>query len=491
VHLPVIFKVLSLLSAIVSLSMVLPLGWSLWDGSSDGKAFLLSISAGLIFSAVLFMAGKNADYNDIGVKDGFLVVSLSWIFASLIGALPFYISGTIPTFAGAFFESASGFTTTGASVLSDIEAVPRGILFWRSLTHWLGGMGIIVLSLAILPFLGVGGMELFKAEVPGPIPEKITPRIQQTALYLWGVYAFLTVAETVLLLLGGMNLFESLTHTFGTVATGGFSPLNRSVGQYGSAYFDWIITVFMFLSGINFVLHYRLLRGHFRPLARDDEFRTYLWIVLFCIAVISADLLFRGNYDSIAEALRYSAFQVVSIITTTGFATADFELWPSFTQLILLLLMFAGACAGSTGGGMKILRLLILSRHTRAELKRVLHPHAVISVKVERKHPFHAHTARNLAYGEGFAQAAMFPGDHDSFKNLYAFPCTFLDLHVHPYRISRTKIGDIIFQVFLFHETDNVHFRILLAPFHNSILIFQRHPKKRSSTIPAAVLTER
>lgn len=384
-HLPVIFKVLSLLSAIVSLSMVLPLGWSLWDGSSDGKAFLLSISAGLIFSAVLFMAGKNADYNDIGVKDGFLVVSLSWIFASLIGALPFYISGTIPTFAGAFFESVSGFTTTGASVLSDIEAVPRGILFWRSLTHWLGGMGIIVLSLAILPFLGVGGMELFKAEVPGPIPEKITPRIQQTALYLWGVYAFLTVAETVLLLLGGMNLFESLTHTFGTVATGGFSPLNRSVGQYGSAYFDWIITVFMFLSGINFVLHYRLLRGHFRPLARDDEFRTYLWIVLFCIAVISADLLFRGNYDSIAEALRYSAFQVVSIITTTGFATADFELWPSFTQLILLLLMFAGACAGSTGGGMKILRLLILSRHTRAELKRVLHPHAVISVKVGGK----------------------------------------------------------------------------------------------------------
>jgi len=385
VHLPVIFKVLSLLSAIVSLSMVWPLGWSLWDGSSDGKAFLLSISAGLIFSAVLFMAGKNADYNDIGVKDGFLVVSLSWIFASLIGALPFYISGTIPTFAGAFFESASGFTTTGASVLSDIEAVPRGILFWRSLTHWLGGMGIIVLSLAILPFLGVGGMELFKAEVPGPIPEKITPRIQQTALYLWGVYAFLTVAETVLLLLGGMNLFESLTHTFGTVATGGFSPLNRSVGQYGSAYFDWVITVFMFLSGINFVLHYRLLRGHFRPLARDDEFRTYLWIVLFCIAVISADLLFRGNYDSIAEALRYSAFQVVSIITTTGFATADFELWPSFTQLILLLLMFAGACAGSTGGGMKILRLLILSRHTRAELKRVLHPHAVISVKVGGK----------------------------------------------------------------------------------------------------------
>jgi trk system potassium uptake protein TrkH len=385
VHLPVIFRVLSLLSAIVSLSMAWPLGWAAWDGSDDISAFLLSIAAGLAVSAVLFLAGKNADYENLGVKDGFLVVSPAWIGASLIGALPFYFGGTVPTFADAFFESSSGFTTTGASVLSDIEAVPRGILFWRSLTHWLGGMGIIVLSLAILPFLRIGGMELFKAEVPGPIPEKITPRIQQTALYLWGVYAFLTAAETALLLLGGMNLFEALTHTFGTVATGGFSPLNRSVGQYGSAYFDWVITVFMFLSGVNFVLHYRMLRMDFRPLARDEEFRLYLWIVLGCTAVVTAVLLFGGRYGSITEAVRHSAFQVVSIITTTGFVTADFELWPLLTRVILLLLMFAGACAGSTGGGMKILRLLILGRHTRAELKRVLHPSAVVFIKVGGK----------------------------------------------------------------------------------------------------------
>ena len=384
-HFPVVFRVLSRLSAIVSLSMILPLGWVAWDGSADGKAFLLSIAAGLLVSGAFFLAGKKAGSYDLGIKDSFLVVALIWILASFIGALPFYLSGTVPTFTDAFFESSSGFTTTGASVLSDIEAVPRGILFWRSLTHWLGGMGIIVLSLAILPFLGVGGMELFKAEVPGPIPEKITPRIQQTALYLWGVYAFLTAAETALLLLGGMNLFEALTHTFGTVATGGFSPLNRSVGQYGSAYFEWVITIFMFLSGVNFVLHYRMLRRDFRPLARDEEFRLYLWIVLGCTAVISAVLLFGGHYDSITEAVRYSAFQVVSIITTTGFATADFELWPVFVQIVLLLLMFAGACAGSTGGGMKILRLLVLGRHTRAELKRVLHPSAVVSVKVGGK----------------------------------------------------------------------------------------------------------
>lgn len=384
-HFPVVFRVLSLLSAIVSLSLILPLGWVAWDGSADGKAFLLSIAAGLLVSGAFFLAGKKAGSYDLGIKDSFLVVALIWILASFIGALPFYLSGTVPTFTDAFFESSSGFTTTGASVLSDIEAVPRGILFWRSLTHWLGGMGIIVLSLAILPFLGVGGMELFKAEVPGPIPEKITPRIQQTALYLWGVYAFLTAAETALLLLGGMNLFEALTHTFGTVATGGFSPLNRSVGQYGSAYFEWVITIFMFLSGVNFVLHYRMLRRDFRPLARDEEFRLYLWIVLGCTAVISAVLLFGGHYDSITEAVRYSAFQVVSIITTTGYVTADYELWPTYTQFILLLLMFVGACAGSTGGGIKNLRLMVLARHVRAELSSILHPKAIVHVRVGGK----------------------------------------------------------------------------------------------------------
>lgn len=384
-HLRLVSKVLSLLSGIVSLSMFWPLVWSLRDGSGDIKSFLYSIVAGLVLSGVLFLGGRGADYNDLSIKDGFVVVSLSWIIVSVVGALPYYLYGTVPTFTDAFFEAVSGFTTTGASVLSNIEANPRGILFWRDLTHWLGGMGIIVLSLAILPFIGVGGMQLYKAEVPGPIPEKMTPRIQQTALYLWGVYVLLSVAETVLLLLGGMNLFEALTHTFGTMATGGFSPLNKSIGQYNSAYFDWIITIFMFLAGVNFVLHYRFLIGRFSAFRKDEEFRFYTGIVLFSTVSVTVVLLFHGTYDSVADALRFGAFQVVSIITTTGYVTADYDLWPSCTQFLLLVLMFVGACAGSTGGGIKNLRLMVLARHVRTELSSILHPKAVVQVRVGGK----------------------------------------------------------------------------------------------------------
>ncbi|MDD2452392.1 MAG: TrkH family potassium uptake protein [Synergistaceae bacterium] len=384
-HLRLVAKVLSLLSAIVSLSMIWPLAWSLRDGSGDIRSFLVSIILGLIFSSLLFFGGRNADYDDLGIKDGFIVVSLSWIIASAVGALPYYFYGSVPSFADAFFEAMSGFTTTGASVISNIEGNPRGILFWRDLTHWLGGMGIIVLSLAILPFIGVGGMQLYKAEVPGPIPEKMTPRIQQTALYLWGVYVLLSVVETVFLLLGGMSVFESLTHTFGTMATGGFSPMNKSIGHYNSAYIDWVITIFMFLAGCNFVLHYRFLIGRFTAFHRDEEFRFYAWIVVFCTATVTGVLLLHGTYNSVADALRFGAFQVVSIITTTGYVTADYELWPAYTQFLLLLLMFLGACAGSTGGGMKNLRIMVLARHVRAELASILHPKAVVQVRVGGK----------------------------------------------------------------------------------------------------------
>jgi trk system potassium uptake protein TrkH len=382
VHLRLVSKVLSLLGAIVSLSMLWPLAWSLWDGSSDIRAFLVSIFFGIVFSIILFLFGRNADYDDLGIKDGFVVVSLAWVIASLVGAMPYWISGTVPTFTDAFFEAMSGFTTTGASVLSDIEANPRGILFWRDLTHWLGGMGIIVLSLAILPFIGVGGMQLYKAEVPGPIPEKMTPRIQQTALYLWGVYVILSIAETLLLMFGGMNLFEALTHTFGTMATGGFSPLNKSIGQYDSAYFDWVITIFMFLAGVNFVLHYRFLLGRWGAFWKDEEFRFYTGLTLFCIVTVTLVLWSHGTYGSLVDSLRFGAFQVVSIITTTGYVTADYELWPMYTQFLLFLLMFVGACAGSTGGGMKNLRIMVLARHVRAELSTILHPKAIVHVRV-------------------------------------------------------------------------------------------------------------
>ena len=381
-RLPIVSKVLSLISLVVTLSMLWPLAWALWDGGADVYPFIHSVAAGLAASAILFLLGRDADYADIGIREAFAVVTFSWIVASAVGGLPFLLHGTVPTFTDAFFEAMSGFTTTGASVLSDIEANPRGILFWRDLTHWLGGMGIIVLSLAILPFLGVGGMQLFKAEVPGPIPEKLTPRVQQTALLLWGVYVLMTVVQTILLMLGGMNFFESLTHTFGTVATGGFSPLNKSVGQYNSAYFDWVITIFMFLSGANFTLHYLFLTGKWNVYRRDEEFRFYTIVTLAAILVVVVLLMRSGTYSSVTEALRYAAFQVVSMMTTTGFVTADFETWHAGAQAILVLMMFFGGCAGSTGGGIKHLRILISMRHVRVELQRILHPRGILSCRL-------------------------------------------------------------------------------------------------------------
>lgn len=380
--LKIVSKVLALLAAIISLSMLWPLWWAYIDESRDFLPIVQSIGCGLLSALVLFLLGRKTSYNDLGIKEAFAVVSLSWVIASAIGGLPYLFNGTVTNFTDAFFEAMSGFTTTGASILTDIESNPRGILFWRDLTHWLGGMGIIVLSLAILPFLGVGGMQLYKAEVPGPIPEKLTPRVQQTALLLWGVYVILSALETGFLMLGGMDLFESLTHTFGTMATGGFSPLNASVGQYNSPYFDWVIIIFMFLAGANFALHYFVLRGKFNAWWRDEEFRFYTMVILFSTVTITLFLVFSGTYDSIMDSIRYAAFQVVSITTTTGYVTADYEQWPFYTQYLLLALMFIGGCAGSTGGGIKNLRIMVLIRHVKAELSRLLHPRSVVQVKV-------------------------------------------------------------------------------------------------------------
>ncbi len=378
----VVSKVLALLAAIISLFMLWPAWWAWMDGSSDLYPLLKSVLAGLVIAMILLLAGRKTSLKDLGIREAFAVVTLSWVIASVIGGLPYFLNGTVSNFTDAFFEAMSGFTTTGASILTDIEANPRGILFWRDLTHWLGGMGIIVLSLAILPFLGVGGMQLYKAEVPGPVPEKLTPRVQQTALLLWGVYVFLSLIEILALWLGGMSLFESLTHTFGTMATGGFSPLNGSIGQYDSSYFDWVITIFMFLAGANFALHYFMLRGKFDTWWKDEEFRFYTWIVLLSIITVTISLVVSGLYTDLVDAVRFSAFQVVSIITTTGYVTADYELWPFYTQVLLLLLMFIGACAGSTGGGMKNLRIMFLIRHVKAELLRLLHPKSMVHIRV-------------------------------------------------------------------------------------------------------------
>jgi trk system potassium uptake protein TrkH len=312
------------------------------------------------------------------------IVAIGWTAVGLFGALPFYLGGEIATFVDAFFESVSGFTTTGSSILTYVEALSKGLLFWRSFIQWLGGMGIIVLSVAILPFLGVGGMQLYKAEVPSPVPDKLKPRIRDTAMVLWKVYALISIAQTIFLMIGGMDLYNALCHTFTTMPTGGFSTKNASIAHFNSVYFDIVITFFMLLAGINFSLHYQMLKG--KPLAfwRDSECRFFLGTVLLLIIVVTSNI-YGAVYKNIGQALRFGAFQVVSIVTTTGYATADFEQWPAMSQLILMLCMFLGASAGSTGGGMKCLRVMLYLKYCYKELFSLIHPHAVKQIKIGGK----------------------------------------------------------------------------------------------------------
>jgi trk system potassium uptake protein TrkH len=321
---------------------------------------------------------------ELQAREGFAVVTFGWILLACFGALPFVFCHLRVPFTDAFFETMSGFTTTGATILSDVEALPRGVLFWRSLTHWLGGMGIIVLSLAILPMLGVGGMQLFKAEVPGPSVDKLQPRIQDTAKILWGVYVLLSALETILLLFGGMSVFDALCHTFGTMATGGFSTKNAGIGYFNSPYVEYIITFFMVLAGTNFALHYHALRGRFIYYVRSSEFLFYLGIIFFFTITIGITLVIMmpGDYE---VAFRRAVFQVVSILTTTGFHSADYELWSVFAQHSLVFLMFVGGCAGSTGGGVKVIRIYVTIKFMMAQLKKLVHPHAVIPVRFDRK----------------------------------------------------------------------------------------------------------
>ena len=352
----------------------------------DGAEWALLISA-LITSAVgffIFLLARKGKENHLNHRDGVAIVTLGWVAAGLVGALPFLLSGSITNFTNAYFESISGFTTTGASILTNIEALPRGILMWRSITQWFGGMGIIVLSIAILPFLGIGGMQLYKAEIPSPVVDKLKPRISDTAKTLWKVYILITALEIVLLLAGGMPLYESVCHTFCTMPTGGFSPKNMSIAHYNSPYFDGVILVFMLLAGINFSLHYRLIKGEFGVFGRDPECRVFLALVGIFIVLVTFDIYGRV-YDSFATAFRYAAFQVGSIITTTGFVTADYDQWPSFSQKVLIFCMFLGGMAGSTGGGMKTMRVMLLAKHAYQEIFRIIHPHAITTVKLGGK----------------------------------------------------------------------------------------------------------
>ena len=368
----------------VAAFMVTPLPFSLYYRADDLWAIAVSASITAGVGALMFWLTPRTD--EAGHREGILIVVLAWILAAGFGALPFYLYGTFPTYTDCYFEAMSGFTTTGASVLVDIEKQPAGILFWRSLTHWIGGMGIVVLSLAVLPALGAGGMQLYKAEVPGPTTDKLVPRIRETAKRLYVVYSVISAALVLFLLAGGMPLFDSLTHMFGTMGTGGFSPKNASVGYYKSVYLEMVIAAFMYIAGANFLLHYNLLaRRDVKGYLRDDEFRFYTGVIGFSVITATVNLLAAGVYPGFLEALRHSIFNVVSIITTTGFVTENFVRWPAYAHYLLLILMFIGGCAGSTGGAIKCVRILLLLRMGYGHVFKIIHPKAVRGIRFNGK----------------------------------------------------------------------------------------------------------
>ena len=383
-HWRFILKIIGVLTLFFGLTMIFPLLVGLYysDGSLIPllKSMVITVATGLI----LYLIFRKAEAEVISQREGMAIVTVGWAAVGLFGAIPFYLGDAQFTITDAVFESVSGFTTTGASVLTNIEALSKGLLFWRSFIQWLGGMGIIVLSVAILPFLGVGGMQLYKAEVPSPVPDKLKPRIRDTAMILWKVYAVISLVEVILLMLGGMGLYDALCHTFTTMPTGGFSTKNASVAHYDSVYFDCVFIFFMLLAGINFSLHYQMIRGKTLAFWQDSECRFFLGAVAVLTLVVSLDV-FRTVYNTMGDALRYGAFQVVSIVTTTGFATADYEQWPAMSQLILLMCMFLGASAGSTGGGMKCLRIMLCFKYCYRELFSLIHPHAVTRIKIGGK----------------------------------------------------------------------------------------------------------
>lgn len=442
ISIKIIFKVLGRLLLIEGIFLLISFGVALLYGGFDWQSLLLS--AGIVLAVgggISFFTKKTKP--GMGRREAYIIVSMVWVVFSFFGCLPFVFSGAIPSFTNAFFETISGFTTTGASILNDIEALPHGLLFWRSITQWLGGMGIIVMSLAVLPVLGIGGMQLFVAEVPGPTPDKLHPRIHQTAKRLWAIYILFTFSETLLLWAGGMSFFDAINHAFTTMATGGYSTKQASIAFYQSPFIQYVIIVFMFLAGTNFSLAYFAFQRKFSKIWGNEEFRYYLGFVVGFTLLISIGLVFfntkkikqakttvqhsrqmiEQEHESLEQALspqeyqkleqalshaeqrleatdekpaqlsarsiesafRESLFQVVSIMTTTGYATTDYLKWTPILWVLLFVLMFFGGSAGSTGGGIKIVRILLLMKNSALEFKRLIHPHAVIPVRLNHK----------------------------------------------------------------------------------------------------------
>ncbi|MFQ5770568.1 MAG: TrkH family potassium uptake protein [bacterium] len=377
-----VLHVLGALLVFVGLTLLLPMGFALYYNEGDFFALLWSLLITIAIGVLLWKLTPAKP--ELKIREGFAVVTFGWILLAGFATLPFLLSDVKISFTDAFFETMSGFTTTGATILTDVEALPHGLLFWRSLTHWLGGMGIIVLSLAILPMLGVGGMQLFKAEVPGPQVDKLRPRVQDTAKILWGVYVLFSVIELVLLKVGGMTLFDAACHTFGTMATGGFSTKNAGIGYYQSTYIEYVITFFMIIAGTNFALHYRAIKGQFRSYFHSSEFRFYLGVIGLATILVFLDLRYVHHFSP-SSSFEKSIFQVTSLMTTTGYHSADYETWSVSSQLILIVLMFIGGCAGSTGGSIKVIRIYLTVKYSLVQLKKLLHPNAVIPIRMSNR----------------------------------------------------------------------------------------------------------
>ncbi len=345
---------------------------------------LFSSLVTIFFGVLLKFTTKSSKNAEIKKRDGYLIVTMGWISMAIFGTLPYLLTGAIPSITNAFFETMSGLSTTGASILDDIESLPRAVLFWRSMTQWIGGMGIIVLTIAILPMLGIGGMELFVAEAPGPTKDKIHPRIKETAKRLWVIYVALTTIQTIILMFCGMSFFDAINHALTTNSTGGFSTYQNSIAYFNSPLIEYVIVIFMFMAGTNFTLLYFILKGKFKTILKNDEFKWYILAVIGLVIILTPIVYYYSDFTNINDTFRAVLFQTVSIITTTGFSSADFTTWGSLATFIFFLLLFSGASAGSTSGGIKIVRIILLMKNGFLEFKRRLHPNAVVHVHLNQ-----------------------------------------------------------------------------------------------------------
>lgn len=378
-----IIQILCFILSLTGIAFLVPVATALYCGEySVLSSFLIPmIIVWVVSIAVVFLTRKKK--SRLSIRASFVVVALAWVCISLFGALPFYISGAIPSFTDAFFESVSGFTTTGSTILSEIETLPRSINLWRCLTHWIGGMGIVVLTVALLPILGVGGFQLVKAETTGPEKGKVTAKITTTSKILWLIYLALTLIETLILKCLGMDFIDALSHSFSTLGTGGFSTRNSSIGSFNSPAIEIVCTVFMFLAGVNFSMYYYLIARKFSDIRDNSELKFYILIIVVAILLIASNL--TSVFKSFTTALRYASFQVAAILSTTGFANADYLDWPAFSQMIIFILFFIGGCSGSTSGGVKVVRWLVLLKALHIEFKEMLHPHGVFAMRLNKR----------------------------------------------------------------------------------------------------------